>query len=220
MKKTVHFLIVCAMIASLSSKADAALIAITDSAFPGGTDNITRDTVTGFDWLDLTASSGISYNDITAQFSSGGTYEGWRHATKAEVNALFTSSAGLTLGSQSLADPLATQLIALVGTTQTNSLLHSTAARGLYNDDASGTNGSLPGVGQVIVRTQSNIFSAQTDVGILDDQPFLKNMVPASGTGHWLVRAVPEPSSMVLLVIGVSGCGIGRLAQKRRRKVS
>lgn len=50
--------------------------------------NITRDTVTGLDWLDVTESRGLSYDEVLAQTGVGGDYEGWRHATAAELDQL------------------------------------------------------------------------------------------------------------------------------------
>lgn len=50
--------------------------------------NITRDTDTGLDWLDVTETRGLSYNQVMAQMGPGGTYEGWRYATTAELDQL------------------------------------------------------------------------------------------------------------------------------------
>lgn len=51
---------------------------------------ITRDTETGLDWLDVTETRGLSYNQVTAQMGVGGAYEGWRYATASEVDLLIT----------------------------------------------------------------------------------------------------------------------------------
>lgn len=50
--------------------------------------NITRDTATGLDWLDVTKTRGRSYNQVTAQMVIGGAYEGYRYATMAELDQL------------------------------------------------------------------------------------------------------------------------------------
>ena len=43
--------------------------------------NVTRVTTSGFDWLDVTETNGLSYNEVVA----GPLYdEGWRHATVPE----------------------------------------------------------------------------------------------------------------------------------------
>lgn len=42
--------------------------------------NITTDTETGLDWLDITESTNLSYNYVSSQFGVGGQFEGWRYA--------------------------------------------------------------------------------------------------------------------------------------------
>lgn len=53
--------------------------------------NITRDTSSGLDWLDLTETVNLSYNDVTAKLSSGQELDGWRFATKDETELLWTN---------------------------------------------------------------------------------------------------------------------------------
>jgi hypothetical protein len=52
---------------------------------------ITRDTDTGLDWLDVTQTSGLSYDQVTVQLGVGGDYEGFRYATLAELDQLITN---------------------------------------------------------------------------------------------------------------------------------
>jgi len=47
-----------------------------------------RDTVSGLAWLDFEFSADSSYNDRIAEMGPGGRFEGWRHATFAEVKTL------------------------------------------------------------------------------------------------------------------------------------
>lgn len=209
-----RFLVVWALILCLTiTQVNAALIAVTDNTSPGGVNNVTHDTVTGLEWLDLTASGGISYDDITLQFAVSGTFEGWRHATRAEVQNLFVNSANLILGSQSVVDPLAVQFMGLLEVTQFSQNDYY-ATRGLYNDGATGIDFGLSGSAFVfyrLMKTTTNPFGGVivlqtplTEVSILDDQPFPKSIVPPSSTGHWLVRAapIPEPATIVLFVFG------------------
>lgn len=63
-----------------------------------GDNLITRDTSSGLDWLDLTETNGISYDDILPQLDSGGQFDGWRYATNDEVVALW-SNFGINLSS-------------------------------------------------------------------------------------------------------------------------
>lgn len=219
MKTKANLFILCAALCCLTiDRADAALIEITDPTSLGGANNVTQDTLTGLEWLDLTASSGISYNDITVQFAPGGTYDGWHHATKAEVTTLFTGSAGLTLGNTPGIDPNAVQFVSLVDITQLTFANTGTASRGRYNDDASGTpNNNLAGSAFVSFQPTSLIFGpAFTNVILMDDQPVNSQSIPSFGTGHWLVRnAIPEPSSLTLALLALIGCAIRRKPRRR-----
>lgn len=49
---------------------------------------ITRDTSTGLDWLDVTETINLSYNQVTAQMGAGGDYEEYRYATMSELDQL------------------------------------------------------------------------------------------------------------------------------------
>ena len=59
--------------------------------YTSGDKLITRDTGTGLDWLDLTATQGRSVNEVLADFG-GFVSAGFRYATPVEVEALFTSA--------------------------------------------------------------------------------------------------------------------------------
>ena len=50
--------------------------------------NVTRDTATQLDWLDLNLTAGRSYLDVSSQLAAGGEFEGWRFASGDEVEAL------------------------------------------------------------------------------------------------------------------------------------
>lgn len=200
------------VLVAFCNRADSSLIPITDGSVLGGVDNVTSDSDTGLDWLDLTASSGpnaISFDAIQLQFLSGGLYEGWRHATHSEVENLLFVSAGLFQGNIPTLDPLAVQFVQLVGVTQTG-IGNGVVARGLYED---GGVTNLPGVGQVAYRPNGSIFSPFTEARIDLDQPLLNDQVHTIA-GHWLVRAVPEPSSITAIAAAlIIGSGF-----KRRKK--
>jgi hypothetical protein len=103
----------CIAAASLTfGSAHAALMSGDDPVH--GVGSITIDTVNNLEWLDLTLSLNVSFNGALAQFGAGGTFEGFRHATAAEILAL-SNEAGLSLG-QSAANYLpAITLQALIG---------------------------------------------------------------------------------------------------------
>ena len=68
--------------------AQATLLSVDDStgAFGmPGSGAVTFDDATNLEWLDLTESIDRSFNDVSTHFGSGGDYEGWRHATTAEI---------------------------------------------------------------------------------------------------------------------------------------
>ena len=49
---------------------------------------IARDTVQGLDFLDVRIPVGLTYDEVLAEFGSGGTFEGFRFATTDEAVAL------------------------------------------------------------------------------------------------------------------------------------
>jgi hypothetical protein len=60
--------------------------------------NVTEDTITGLQWLDVTLTAGRTVDDIVGndgndELAPGEDFEGWRHATTIEVD--FASSLGI-----------------------------------------------------------------------------------------------------------------------------
>lgn len=52
---------------------------------------LTYDTDTGLEWLDVTVTAGLSYNDVTAELGAGGAYEGFSFATRQQILSLFSA---------------------------------------------------------------------------------------------------------------------------------
>ena len=76
----------------LSTSVNAALIS-TDWQNVG--DNfITQDTDSGLEWLDLTETVGMSYDQVTAQMATGGSLAGWSYATSSQISGFFDSAGG------------------------------------------------------------------------------------------------------------------------------
>lgn len=76
----------------LSTGVNAAIISA-DWQNPG--DNlVTRDTDSGLEWLDLTATANRNYNDISAKFGAGDEFESWRYASTTEVAGLWDAFGG------------------------------------------------------------------------------------------------------------------------------
>jgi len=87
---------------ALSTNLNAELISV--DWHSAGDNLITRDTVSGLDWLDLTETAGLSYNYVQSQLGAGGAYEGMRYAYYAEVIGLITQF-GLPIGSFEVFSP-------------------------------------------------------------------------------------------------------------------
>lgn len=53
------------------------------------------DTQTGLDWLKVTSSAGLSYNEVSSRMGAGEAYDGWRYATGTDFNALLNNAGGI-----------------------------------------------------------------------------------------------------------------------------
>jgi len=78
----------------LASAIMAFILSTTVNAAIIDNDTYTTDTVSGLDWLDLTETTNMSYNDIATQLNVGGALEGWRYATESEIIGFFDAFGG------------------------------------------------------------------------------------------------------------------------------
>jgi hypothetical protein len=87
----------------IMASAVSVTLAFSSAAFAASTNFIdnntyTTDTISGLDWLDVTATQGKSYDDVSGQFGVGGNFKGYRYATGTDFNALITNYTGVAIG--------------------------------------------------------------------------------------------------------------------------
>jgi len=199
----------------LSTSVNAATIS-TDWQSTG--DNlITVDTVSGLEWLDVTETFAMTYNEVTAQLGANGTYDGFRYATTDEVIALWENfnidmSPGGTRNEVPGIDPNVATIASFLGDTF---LLQypSGFATGVFG--LTGTNAPYPdmknmlGVMAVIPNDYTTYYPAGSANQNIDRTSF--------GQGSYLVKAsvVPVPAAVWLFGSGL----VGLIGVARRKKV-
>ena len=197
--------------------ASALLLEVNDPSLPLSADgaNLTRDTSTGLDWLDLDASAGRTYADLVGSdgsandFAPGGTFAGLRYATvleltgntaQGQVPSLFKSG-GVSNGTSSIANyALVRSMLELVGCSgscDTFGYAYGT----LVNSAAS----DLP-----LHTAKLEAFPSQGTMfgeSLVDPSigPRTVNQNVPVVFGNWLVRATPapEPEAGLLVAVGL-----------------
>jgi hypothetical protein len=194
----------------MSEPAGAILIQV-DLAAPGDR-LVTRDTSTGLDWVDLTESTGLSFNQIQAG-AGGFLADGWRHGTGGQVCAVMSAVVS-PLSPPARCPGSSRGAGAPSGQTAYTDLFGATtsagAALGAY-DDGDQSNGLT---GRMILSQNGNtgdwsfgVFSNSTSV----DATFGTQM------GHFLMRPVPEPSTGLLTAMGLVFMGALRRSRGVRK---
>ena len=166
---------------------------------------VTRDTDTGLDWLDISATLFLSPSTVVSQMEPGGPLEGFRYATSTEVYTLWMDAGipnipGLTGGNYG---PIVDLILMITPTNASGGERHS-AGYALNPDIPGGY--LIP----TLAHYASSFFGFPAGEAILStgrDNPYF---------GSWLVHdttaPVPEPSTWLLF-----GSGLAGLAAWRRR---
>lgn len=204
-KKTtrVGLSMVLTVVALTASGANAALI---DQGLT------TLDTDTNLEWLDVTETTNLSYDEVSARLlDTGDSLFGYRYATTTEVGTFFTNGGMLNIvGNNFPFDFAAAQaLVGLLGNTSTGSgtfshgLADYVPGEFLFADPA--TQASLSQVS----------FNASFSTGFADASGSGRSLNTSDAeTGSFLVReaniSVSEPGAAALFGLGLLSFGLAR----------
>ncbi len=202
-------------------------------------DTYTTDSLSGLDWLDVTASVYRSYNDVSSQFEAGGDFEGWRYATGEEFNALATNYTGNPISSTETGviyhhNDKIDGLVSLLGSTLDSAYLKNAGVTydefngytegsgqdytfGLLADNLLSNNGHYLAV--LWDDDSSNYFDYSHQL-----HNFLGDNSRQDHSGSYLVRdtvqltATPLPASVWLMISGV--LGVVGLSRKNKTQLN
>ena len=170
----------------------------------------TIDTDTGLRWLDVTATLGLSYSEVSSTLlGSGQLYDGWRYATVYEVSQLFTNE-GVTDGYdgyQTNATELAnlTNLIGLLGkTNDPEEWLHTIGITG--TEKSIGVHWSAT----LYLKAKPN----PNDWYQISKSQWGDDSNPSWNSGSFLVAPVPLPAGAWLLLSALGGLGFAGWRKK------
>lgn len=200
---------------------------------------ITRDTATGLDWLDVTETRGLSYDQVAAEMGSGGAYEGWRYATVTELDQLiinfgYTAIKPVCFYGQVHCDSgiqsdsaLIENMIRTLGDTQDDFLDEANA----FEDVAPNGAGSVVGFLANYRSPGEHVVAAISDYELVDrddgtprgDAPdyvesiyfFRDSDVAQVITGSFLVQASPVPVPAAAWLFGSALLGLVGVSRKR-----
>ena len=155
---------------------------LNDASLPVSPDskNITLDPASGLEWLDLSITNGQSYSDTASRLEIGGDLEGFRFATAAEIENLW-STFGFVPGFESGSNnPAITEAVSFLGNLSTNGLSELTV--GYFDDAATGTDPERVGWARAFVVPGEPRWQA-------DITPDIRSKTSTeNGTGSYLVR--------------------------------
>jgi len=188
----------CFAVLSLVFTVDQAAAALFEIDLSSAGDGlVTLDDTSGLLWLDGGLTDGLSYNDVVSGTGNQWYAQGWRHATTPEMCGLFRR---YVVAIDPCPDPLVTALPSgaadyLLGFMEPNSDPGDPLAlNGAFDD---GPESIHVGQGAIWLGVPEHIV-VQAPNGVSAD-------VHQPSIGNWLVRPIPEPSTVVLVAAGLVG---------------
>jgi len=201
------------ILAVLCASSPTALALIIEADSPLGNSTAFVDTNTGLNWLDLSVTFNQSFDEVSAEFRKGARYEGFRYATTNEVSVLL-ASLGLQFTTNENKSQTQFQLLEhfLVMMAVPSGIRCCDAATirpvyGLTSTIADSPNPGDPAsfFWASFLQTTSNGYPGFYKAAWVEPQStrVRSDSIPAPFIGSWLIRDVPEPSSLLLLIFGL-----------------
>ena len=194
----------------LSTSVNAALVSVD---WINADDNlITRDTISGLNWLDMTETNDMSYNFVNSQLGVGGQFEGWRYASSEEAINLWgnfgINLAGSGLGSSVGLNTGIVTATDFFGDTSAEYSSQNTGSAGLVSD--SPASGMHTAMGAYFNQPSNTSYYYQDSIIFGDDTHYLYY-------GSYLVQtsSVPVPAAAWLFGSGL----LGLIGLARRKSV-
>lgn len=186
----------------ITAPAHAALIerdwhAVNDTA-------LTYDSATGLEWLDITVTAGLSYNEVAMEFGEGGDYEGFSFASSQQLIDLFLAVDLHEIpNAPSSEGPKIQELLSYWGVTW---YLGTGERTEFFTSNTSGLNAGEHWTGRVFWLTGG-------DTGVTTEIYVREDSYSSLTIGSALVRTaspVPVPAAIWLFgsgLVGLSICG-------------
>ena len=217
---SIKFLTATVLVAALSipTITQAALVVIDLNVSGDGL--ITLDTDTGLEWLDLTETRNLNYNYVSSQLGLGGQFEGYRYATKNEVDSLFLAF-GLPLDTADQSepgqeiDPAILSFYSTMGELLSASYSDFFGTYGVINEIKIEGTHDFVGV-SYDAQAGLNHYSTSAVYSTLPDDAswVITDPIDYADMGSYLVSTVPVPAAIWLF-----GSGLIGLVGLARRKV-